>query len=90
MTKILKTVQLTSKEWDALLTFMEYLSDHQANAGCNDLPKDLESLFTKEEGKELAEEFAKYNNPTTPEGPDWPIYDSCLLDLLKHKIQTQI
>lgn len=90
MIKILKPVQLTNKEWDALLIFMEYLSDHQANAGCNDLPKDLESLFTKEEGKALADEFATYNNPNKPEGPSWPLPDGCLLDLIKHKIQMQI
>ena len=90
MKKKLTTVQLTDAEWKTLLEFLEELSDHQSNAGCNDLPKGIESMFTKEEGKALADEFATYNNSSKPEGPEWPLPDFCLLDLLKHKIQIQI
>ena len=89
MTKILKTVQLTEPEWKALDAFLEELGDHQSNAGCNDLPKGIERLFTKEEGDELALEFAHDNNPKVPEGPDWLLPDFCLLSLLQRKIKEQ-
>jgi hypothetical protein len=85
-----KTVELTESEWKALLEFLENLSNYQSNEGCNDLPKNIESLFTKKEGKQLAVEFGKYNCPNKPEGPDWPLPDFCLLELIKHKIETQI
>ncbi len=90
MTHILETVQMTDKEWKALLYFLDQLSEHQANAGCNDLPKELENMFTKEEGNTMAKEYAIYNNPNAPEGPDWPLPDSCLLSYLSNKIQKQI
>jgi len=81
MKKILKTVQLTDKEWKALDMFLEELGEHQSNAGCNDLPSDIEHLFTKEEGRELAKELN--------EGPEWPLADFCLLTLLQRKIKEQ-
>ena len=86
----MKTVQMTDAEWKTLLEFLEELGDHQSNAGCNDLPKGIQSFFTKEEGEALATEFTTYNNPNKPEGPSWPLPDFCLLDLLKHKIQIQV
>lgn len=89
MKTILKTVQLTDKEWKALLYFLGELSEHQSNAGCNDLPRELEKMFTKKEGDEMAVEFAIQNNPNEPEGPTWPLPDSCLLAYLDHKIRKQ-
>ncbi len=86
----MKTVTLTEKEWKALLYFLSELSEHQSNAGCNDLPKTLEQMFTKAEGKIMADEFAIFNNPNNPEGPEWPLPDSCLLSYLDHKIRKQI
>jgi hypothetical protein len=87
----MKTVTLTEKEWKALRYFLEQLSEYQSNAGCNDLPRELREMFTKEEGTIMATEFAIYNNPKDPEGPDWTgMSDSCLLALLDHKIQQQI
>lgn len=86
----MKTVQLTDNEWKALLEFMEILGDYQSNAGCNDLPEQLCKLFNKEEGKRMAEQFAIFNNPDAPEGPDWPVSDFCLLALIKHKIKRQL
>ena len=90
MKTTIKTVNMTESEWRTLLEFLEELRDHQSNAGCNDLPKGIQAFFTKEEGKALADEFATYNNSSKPEGPEWPLPDFCLLDLLKHKIQIQI
>lgn len=86
----MKTVKLTDKEWKALRYFLDELSEHQSNAGCNDLPEELEQMFTEDEGKAMATEFAVYNNPKNPEGPDWPMSDNCLLALLDHKIWEQI
>jgi hypothetical protein len=85
----MKTVTLTEAEWKCLDMFLEELGDHQSNAGCNDLPKSMQALFTKKEGEELALEFAHDNNPKVPEGPDWPLPDFCLLSLLQHKIKKQ-
>ena len=90
MKKKLTTVQLTDAEWKTLLEFLEELSDHQSNAGCNDLPKGIQSFFTKAEGERIAMEFAKYNNAEIPNGPDWPLPDYCLLDLLTLKITEQV
>ena len=89
MTNILKTVQLTEPEWKALDMFLEELGDHQSNAGCNDLPREMQALFTKEEGDQLALEYARDNNPKIPEGPDWPLPDFCLLSLIQRKIEEQ-
>ena len=90
MKTTIKTVNMTESEWRTLLEFLGDLKIYQVNEGCNDLPKHISALFTKEEGKALADEFATYNNPSKPEGPEWPLPDFCLLDLLKHKIQIQI
>lgn len=89
MITILKTVQLTEPEWKALDMFLGELGGHQSNAGCNDLPKEMERLFTTEEGNELALEFAHDNNPKAPEGPNWPLPDFCLLSLIRKKIKEQ-
>ena len=78
----MKTVTLTEAEWKALDMFLEELGDHQSNAGCNDLPKSMQALFTAEQGKELAEQLG--------EGPDWPLPDFCLLSLIQRKIKNQV
>lgn len=90
MTNTLKTVQLTEKEWQALSYFLGELGDTMGNAGCNDLPHALRKLFTPEEGKKLADEYAIFNNPKEPEGPNWPIMDLCLVALLQDKIRKQV
>ena len=82
MKTILKTVQLTDSEWKALDMFLEELGDHQSNAGCNDLPKSMQALFTDSEGDQLANELG--------EGPEWPLPDFCLLSLLQRKIRNQV
>lgn len=78
----MKTVTLTEAEWKALDMFLEELGDHQSNAGCNDLPRSMQALFTKKEGEELATELG--------EGPEWPLPDFCLLSLLQRKIKNQV
>lgn len=85
----MKMVMLTEAEWKALSYFLGELGDMQGNAGCNDLPSGVKKLFTPEEGKFIAEEYARFNNPKEPEGPDWPIMDLCLVALLQHKIRKQ-
>jgi hypothetical protein len=86
----MKTVQLTDSEWKTILYFLEELSDHQSNAGCNDLPRHISDIFSKAEGKQLEKEYAERNNPESPEGPDWPLPDFCLVSLLQHKIEKQL
>ena len=83
-------IQLTKKELQLLNHFIEELSDNMANAGCNDLPQELQDMFTEEEGKRIATEFSIYNNPRTPDGPSWPLPDFCLLSWLKGKINGKI
>ncbi len=85
----MKVVILTEKEWRALSYFLGELGDMQSNAGCNDLPRALCDMFTDEEGKFIAEEYARFNNPKKPEGPNWPIPDFCLVALLQSKIRKQ-
>lgn len=84
------TIAMTREEWTALAEFLEILSDYQSSSGCNDLPKHIANIFTENTGNLLAAEYAIYNNPAKPESPDWPLPDSCLLALLKYKIQKQI
>ena len=84
------TILLTERQVTLLDMFLDELSDHMSNAGCNDLPEELRDMFTKEEGEKIAQEFEVYNNPTNPDGPSWPIPDFCLLHWLKRKIKDQI
>ena len=88
-TAAMKVVILTENEWKALSYFLGVLGDMQGNACCNDLPRALCDIFTKEEGKMLAQEYARYNNPDEPEGPNWPLPDLCLVALLQSKIRKQ-
>ena len=78
----MKAVILSEAEWKCLDMFLEELGGHQTNAGCNDLPKEMQALFTDSEGDELANELG--------EGPEWPLPDFCLLNLLQRKIKRQV
>jgi hypothetical protein len=84
-----RSVTLSETEWKVMDHFLNDLSDHQSNAGCNDLPRELVDLIPHEDGQKMAEEYAKFNNPEEPEGPRWPISDFCLVSLLQHKIKKQ-
>ena len=86
--KIMKAycITLTDQEWQAL---DGDLANHYSNAGCNDLPKEIEEVWTKEEGATLAKDFAYLNNPQEPEGPDWPLPDWGLLALIRNRINQQ-
>lgn len=86
----MKTINLTEAQVKLMDRFLDELSDHMGNAGCNDLPEELQSMFTQEEGEQIAKEFAIYNNPKTPDGPSWPIPDSCLVYWLRRKIKEQV
>lgn len=79
-------IELTEKELEALNWFLEYCSQNLSSAGCNDLDQEMIALFTPEQGIQIAKEFAIINNPITPDGPDWPIPDFCLLAYLRHKL----
>lgn len=83
------TIVLTEQQLKLLNHFLEQLNDVHGNAGCNDLPEELESMFTPSEGEQIAKEFAIYNNPVTPDGPRWPLPDFCLLYWLHRKIKEQ-
>lgn len=82
-------INITNTQLALLLHFMDQLSEYYSNGRCNDLPEKIRDMFTKEEGEQIANEFAVYNNPKNPEGPGWPIFDSCLLYWLQRKIQDQ-
>lgn len=86
----MKTINLDDKLYTALEYFLEDYDDVLSSRGCNDLPREIRKLFTEKEGKQLAEEFAIMNNPRKPDGPDWPIMDGCLLDLIRHKMRESM
>ena len=85
----MKTIILDNNQYKLLMHYFEQLSDYYSNAGCNDLEKSIRDMWTQEEGQTIADEFAKYNNPKTPNGPPWPIPDSCLLYWMKSKLKEQ-
>ena len=88
MKKIHK-ITLTEQQLKLIDHFLDELEDSQSNACCNDLPNELVEMFTEEEGKAIAEEYAKYNNPEEPEGPNWPLPDFCLVSWLRRKLKIQ-
>lgn len=83
------TITLTERQVKLLEMFLDELDEHYANAGCNDLPEEYRNLFSEDEGVRIAAEFAIYNNPKTPDGPTWPLPDTCLLYWIKRKIIDQ-
>lgn len=85
----MKTIQLTDSQVKLLFHFLDDLSEHMSNAGCNDLPEHLREMM-EPEGKAIEQEYAVFNNPDEPEGPSWPISDICLLHWLKSKINEQL
>lgn len=86
----MKIILLKDNEYAALQAMLEDYSNTLANNGCNDLSAEIEKLFTKKEGQKLAAEYAVYNNPDNPEGPNWPLMDVCLLGLLQHKMDKSL
>lgn len=86
----MKTVTLSNAEWQALNKFLDNLTDYQCNEGCNDLPKDIQILFTPEEAQQLCKDYDAFNNSHENDKISWPISDFCLVGLLQHKIQNQL
>jgi DnaJ-class molecular chaperone len=81
-------IELDIKYVKTLLFFLDDLLEHQGNSGCNDLPQNIQKIWTKEEGEQVAEEYGQYNDPGVT--TSWPLMDFELLDFIKHKIKTQI
>ena len=84
----MKTIILSERDLELLNYFLDQLDNYLGNEGCNDLGGEIEAMFSEEEGEQVAKEFAKINNPADPNGPDWPLFDGCLLAWLQHKINN--
>lgn len=53
----MKTINLTPKQLKLLNFFLKELADNYSNAGCNDLPPELDRMFNKKEKQEIIKEL---------------------------------
>ncbi len=60
-----------------------------SNAGCNDLPLEIQAKFANR-CMEVERDFAKLNNPENPEGPEWPIPDYCMVSWLQWRLSSKL
>jgi hypothetical protein len=87
----MKTIQLTDAQYTFLIHCLQQYGDLVGGRVCDDLPKEIEALFTSEEGKAIEKEFALYNTHGANDwdGPPWPLREGCLTDWLRMKIEEQ-
>lgn len=82
-------IELSDRESIILNYFLEDYDDYLSRKGCNDLPEELKSLFSSEEGKSFEKPFALWNTRGRNDwdGPNWPFPDHSLFAILKNKLK---
>lgn len=84
----MKTINLEDYQYDFLINCLEQYRSQCSLRICDDLDQDLQKKIEPYQ-EQISKEYAYFNNPKEPDGPDKIYQEGMLVFWLQKKIESQ-